>query len=108
MLEWKEFIIPLSTFEPSDKFVVLMNSIGEKPVISEDPIEYNDHEKWKYYKYLCHGIELVLINNNLKQIHLHLTNNQPNYSPCISELPSGIDLSYDKNKIISLLGNPIK
>ena len=45
MLEWKEFIIPLSTFEPSDKFVVLMNSIGEKPVISEDPIEYNDHEK---------------------------------------------------------------
>lgn len=55
-----------------------------------------------------HGIELILINNNLKRIHLYLTNNQSNYSPYISELPSGIDLSYDKNKIISLLGNPIK
>ena len=108
MLEWKEFIEALSTCETSDKFVVLMNSIGEKLVISEDSKEYSGHEKFKYYKFLRQGIGLIFINNNLKRIHLYLTNNQPNYSPYISELPSGIDLSYDKNKIISLLGNPIK
>ena len=52
MLEWKEFIEALSTSETPDKFVVLMNSIGEKLVISEDSIEYNSHEKFKYNKFL--------------------------------------------------------
>ncbi|KES17016.1 hypothetical protein [Gilliamella apicola] len=52
MLEWKEFIEALSTSETSDKFVVLMNSIGEKLVISEDSKEYSGHEKFKYYKFL--------------------------------------------------------
>ena len=58
MLEWKEFIEALSTSETPDKFVVLMNSIGEKPVISEDFIEYNSHEKFKYNKFLCMELNL--------------------------------------------------
>ena len=42
MLEWKEFIVPFSTFETSDKFVVFMNSIGEKlAFLHIIPTEYN-------------------------------------------------------------------
>lgn len=48
----EEFIEALSRSETSDKFVVLMNSIGKKPMISEDFIEYNSHEKFKYNKFL--------------------------------------------------------
>ena len=106
MLKWQELIEALGTSETSGKFAVLMNAMGEKPEVSEDPVEYNDPEKSKYYKYLSQGVELTLINNNLKQIHLYLISDN-DYSEYGGELPLGIDSSYDKNRIISLLGIPV-
>ncbi|WP_392551271.1 hypothetical protein RHO14_07190 [Orbus wheelerorum] len=106
MIEWTELVNALGKSENSIPFLKVKKVIGEKPKISEDPIEYNDPETSKYYKFILNGIEFTIIDNNVKQIHLYLTKNQDGYNQYCGELPSGIELSTSSISVIDLLGQP--
>lgn len=45
MIEWQQLLNALGRSEISSNFIKLKDAIEEPPVISEDPIEYNDPEK---------------------------------------------------------------
>lgn len=106
MVKWQKFINTLGKSENSEEFSILKESIGEKAEISEEPIEYNDPNRTKYYEFLKKGILINFRNNKLTQIHLYLISDN-DYSEYGGELPLDIDSSYDKNRIISLLGIPV-
>lgn len=105
MIKWQQLINALGKSEDSEEFSIFKKSIGENPKISETPIEYNDPNSTRYYEFFKNGILINFRNVKLTQIHLYLIN-EDSYLQYCGELPSGINSSYDKNRIISLLGQP--
>ena len=106
MVKWQKLINALGKPENSEEFFILKESIGEKPKLSETPIEYNDPNSTQYYEFFKNGILINFRHNKLTQIHLYLINDD-DYLQYHDELPSGINPSYDKNRITNLLGLPV-
>ncbi|XKM14514.1 hypothetical protein RCS94_04890 [Orbaceae bacterium ac157xtp] len=105
MIKWQNVINVLGKTEYSQEFSILKESIGENPQISETSNKYNDPNSTKYYEFMKNGILINFRHNKLTQIHLCLLKDDDlQYQ---DELPLGIDSSYDKNRIISLLGQPV-
>lgn len=105
MIRWQEFIDALGKTESSIEFLSLKKSIGETPVISDTPIEYNDPNRTKFYEFFNKGILLNFKDNTLEQVHLYLANEE-DYQAYRENLFSGINTQWNEIKIIELLGIP--
>lgn len=107
MIKWQQVINALEKSENSEEFLKLENSIGEKPEISEDPTEYNDPDKTKYYEFFKTGILIGFRKQHLNHIQFFLKV-ENNYSIYKGKLFREIDANYTEKMIIELLGNPSK
>jgi hypothetical protein len=105
MIEWQKFVNALGYAEISEEFLKLENSIGEKPEISEDPIEYNDPDQTKYYEFFQTGILIGFRKQHLNHIQFFFKA-ENNYSIYKGKLFREIDANYTEKMIIELLGNP--
>jgi filamentous hemagglutinin len=105
-LAWEDYIAALGTSERSEPFNSLLASIGERPVISEDPAEYNDPLRHTtYYKFIEHGLEIGFRRGQLNHMHFFLVPNQ-GYAASKVQLVANVDSGWNKGAVSSRLGNP--
>lgn len=70
---WDAGISAINNREKSSEFLAFCKLLGESPVLTSDPVEYNDSVgKTKYYKFLKFGVEAGFRNEKLNHIHSYL------------------------------------
>lgn len=104
MIKWQEFINIIGKTEISAEFLNLLSSMQEKPEISENPTEWNDPERTKYYKFFNTGI-LIGCSEVIRYIRFYLEKVN-NYSIYQGKILDGIGPEYNKQMLINLLGEP--
>lgn len=108
MLIWNKFVNSLGTSEVSAEFIDLISSVGEQPIVSEDPDEYNDIEgKTKYYSFPESGFLLGIRAGALDHVHFYIAGNE-SYHSYEGPLVNGIDATFNQEKIITMFGTPEK
>lgn len=70
---WDACIVAINKGEKSSEFLAFCKFLGENPMLTSDPDEYNDPiGKTKYYKFLQSGVEVGFRNERLNHVHFHL------------------------------------
>ncbi|WP_241645606.1 hypothetical protein [Rosenbergiella metrosideri] len=106
MFGWIKLIESLGKDEKSNEFLELNNAIGEVPLITEDPEEYNDPiAHTKYYKYLQSGLEIGFRKGIVNHIHFYFDEYE-GYAPFQGKLLSEICSGWDEKSILKTLGKP--
>ncbi|MDA8480880.1 hypothetical protein NNO04_19535 [Citrobacter sp. Awk 4] len=106
MPEWTTFINSLGKSESSKEFVELNNSIGEFPISSEDPAEYNDPVgHTKYVKYPNSGLEIGFRKGVVSHVHFYFDRYE-GYGVFKGKLLSGIGSGWSEKSVIQELGPP--
>ncbi len=107
MIKWQQLVDVLGKSENSSEFYTLKDEIGENPEISEDPIEYNDPDRTKYYEFFQTGMLIGFRKKYLNHIQF-FCKEKDNYSIYYGKLLNGIDFQYTEKMVIELLGKPLK
>lgn len=106
MPSWGQFIGSLGKGVESSEFTTLISSIEEKPIITNDPDEYDDLDGGtKYYSYPKSGVLMGIRVGVLDHVHLYIEGHE-GYQPYKGEVPKNIDLEANEQKIITIFGIP--
>ncbi len=73
MVTLEQFIDVLGLRKDSERMSALMTAIGEEPVISRTPADFNDPVgETEYYKFINSGIEIGFRGEVLNHLHLYV------------------------------------
>jgi hypothetical protein len=105
-LTWSDFLNALGDSEESSSFRLLVSGIGEPPVMSETPKEYNDPlGETKFYKFMKSGVEIGFREARLNHIHLFL-HAMDGYAAYRGPLVDGVNEGQSMPSLIEVLGSP--
>jgi len=105
---WSDFIQALGQDENGAIVTGLCKRVGEFPVISESPDDYNDPEgKTRFYKFINSGIEIGFRLKKLSHIHFFV---QPHegYAAYTEDMFGCVAQAWNARNVISELGSPSK
>lgn len=105
---WESFVNALGEHEDSSAFCSLLLGIGEPPMVSNTPDEFNDPlGKTKFFAFLQSGIELGVRQDKLTFIHFFM---QPNegYQAYTGPLTGNVDPTAIEETIVKTFGAPSK
>lgn len=103
---WGDFLNALGDSEESSSFRLLISGIGEPPVMSETPKEYNDPlGETRFYKFIESGIEIGFRQGRLNHIHLFL-DAIDGYAAYRGPLLEGVSEGQSMSSLIEVLGSP--
>jgi filamentous hemagglutinin len=105
-ITWNSFVNALGEPELSNKVVSIATEIGETPVISATPPEYNDPlGKTTFYKFLNAGIEIGFRQDRLNHVHffIHGGDGYANYT---GPLVDGVAAHWTELWLTRALGPP--
>lgn len=107
-LKWEAFVSSLGEPEASARLTSLLSEIGELPVVSQTPEEYNDPTgTTRYYKFLASGLELGIRNEQLNHIHFFIQGDE-GYGSYTGPLPPGIASGVSEGSVVKSFGPPAK
>lgn len=105
-LTWDDFLNALGDGEKSSSFRSLVSGIGEPPVTSQTPKEYNDPlGETRFYKFMESGIEIGFRQGRLNHIHLFL-DAIDGYAAYRGPLVGGVNEGQLMPSLIEVLGAP--
>jgi hypothetical protein len=105
-ITWNSFVDALGEPELSNKVVSIATEIGETPVISSTPPEYNDPlGKTTFYKFLGAGIEIGFRQEQLHHMHFFIYGRE-GYANYTGPLVDGISAHWTESWLIRALGAP--
>lgn len=105
-LMWKDFIDALGEAEDSELFGSLVLGIGERPVISRTPDEYNDPAgETKFYKFVHAGIEAGIRAHKLNHLHFFMEADE-GYERYVGPMINDISVGASEESIVGALGVP--
>ncbi|USX18317.1 hypothetical protein NHH82_20900 [Oxalobacteraceae bacterium OTU3REALA1] len=102
----KKMAACLGLSENSTEFLSVMAEIKELPLISEDPISYNDPEgRTKYYSFPSSGILFGFRSEKLDHVHIFAVPHE-GYASYSHELLDSLSISSTERDIVASLGSP--
>jgi filamentous hemagglutinin len=103
---WDASIVAISKGKNSPEFLAFCKLLGENPMLTSDPHEYNDPiGRTEYYKFLQSGVEVGFRNKKINHIHFYLENTD-GYTAFNGKLCYGLDKAAADKDIMSFWGLP--